>query len=234
MIFEFGEVASTNTSALDLLKAGEKAPFLVRADAQIGGRGRGGKVWSSPVGTFYGTFVVRPFREAREAAQLSFVAAVALGEVLTAQGLDPQLKWPNDVLIDGAKVSGILLEMHGPHVLIGMGVNVVSHPAVPGYASTSLRDEGVDLSPQAFGEDLSTALHHWIARWETEGFAAIREAWLQRGYGLGQPLKVRLPGEKILEGRFQGLDSDGALLLAQDAGVIPIHAGDLYFSAAGD
>ena len=234
MIFEFGEVASTNTSALELLNTGEQAPFLVRADAQAGGRGRGGKVWSSPPGNFYGTFVVRPLRDAREAAQLSFVAAVALGDVLKAEGLEPQLKWPNDVLLDGAKVSGILLEMHGPHVLIGMGVNIASHPAVPGYASTCLSDEGVDISPKAFGQRLSNALHSWIARWEAEGFATIREAWLQRAYGLSQPIMARLPGEKVLQGRFEGLDSDGALLLRGDAGLTTVHAGDLYFNAAGD
>ena len=234
MIFEFDQVESTNISALSLLDEGQRAPFLVRARAQRSGRGRGGKAWASPPGNFYGTFVLRAQCLAGEAAQLSFVAAVALASVLVEHGIRPQLKWPNDVLIGGAKLSGILLEMHGPYVLIGMGVNLAYHPNMPDYPSTCLQEQGLSLSPQALGQQLFLALNTWIAQWEAEGFMPIRAAWLARAYGLGEPIIAHLPGDKILKGRFEGLDFDGALLLHTQAGLSLIHAGDIFFHAAGD
>ena len=117
-----GPVDSTNISALRYLNQGEATPFLIQAAAQTGGRGRGGKDWHSPEGNFYGTFALRPQRPEGESAQLSFVAALALAQMLESMGINPQLKWPNDVLIGGAKLSGILLEKHGAHILIGMGL----------------------------------------------------------------------------------------------------------------
>lgn len=234
-----GRVDSTNLAALRLLEAGEghegtaALPFLLTAQEQRQGRGRGGNAWASPPGNFYGTFAIAATKPDGKMAQVSFLAAVALAHVLEGWGLRPRLKWPNDILIQGAKVSGILLEKHGEVLLIGMGVNLTTHPAVPGYASTSLADEGLAIKPEALAKPLAEAFARWLQRWHDEGFGPVRAAWLARAHGLGQSIGVRLMGQPAREGRFAGLDNDGALLLDGVNGLETYHAGEVYFHAAG-
>lgn len=171
-----------------------------------------------------------------EAAQLSLVAGVALHEAVTgclsdAAGLT--LKWPNDLLLDGAKVAGILLESvdRGAWVLIGTGVNIVSCPPDTPYAATALARRGVEASPEMLLSAYVAALEEWRRRWSSAGIGPVRDAWLDRAYGLGGEITVRTPRES-LTGQFNGLDKDGALLLGSAAGAVRrITAGDVHFWA---
>ena len=229
-----GAVDSTNLEALRQLKSGAQPPFLLVAEEQLQGRGRGGNAWSSPPGNFYGTFAIRAEKPDPEMAQMSFVAALALAQVLEGLGLKPQLKWPNDILIKGAKISGILLEKHGSILLVGMGINVQDHPGKPDYPTTSLRDLDVALEVSELAAQLSEAVSTHFDTWVRAGFAPVRDAWIARAYGLNGQIRVRLAGQVERQGVFRGLDTDGALQLETSDGLEAIHAGEVYFNAFGD
>ncbi|MEP1230276.1 MAG: biotin--[acetyl-CoA-carboxylase] ligase, partial [Litorimonas sp.] len=139
-IFEFQDIASTNIEARKLYESGTQTPFWTRADRQSAGKGRRGRVWTSQAGNLYASGVYPWTGAIADAAKLSFVAALAVCKTLDAYELTspPQLKWPNDVLIDGAKISGILLENIGKAVIIGIGINLVSHPEGTDFPATHL------------------------------------------------------------------------------------------------
>jgi BirA family biotin operon repressor/biotin-[acetyl-CoA-carboxylase] ligase len=171
--------------------------------------------------------------------QLSFVAAVALRDAIVVttngvQGLSPcppealKLKWPNDLLLNGRKLSGILLERSGEALVIGIGVNLASHPDIPERPATSLGAEGIALGPRELHLALVDRFDDWRARWALHGFAPVRAEWLRHATGLGERVAARL-GDDTLEGRFEGLDAEGALLLRLDDGhVRAIHAGEVF------
>lgn len=164
------------------------------------------------------------------AASLALVAAVALHAVLARHLLGrPMLKWPNDVLVDGAKLSGILLERSGDAVVIGIGVNVAHHPDLPDRRTTSLAAEGAPLDAASLVEELAEAMARWIERWRGEGIDAIRRAWLAAAHPVGTALNVRLPDGGAIDGIFDGLDADGALVLRLADGERRVmHAADVY------
>jgi BirA family biotin operon repressor/biotin-[acetyl-CoA-carboxylase] ligase len=139
------------------------------------------------------------------------------------------LKWPNDVLLDGVKVSGILLERTGEALVIGFGVNIASHPEATERPATSLLAAGLGApEPLALLSPLMDGFAHWRSVWAVQGFAPIRNAWLARAAGLGQPIIARL-GETVVPGLFDGLDDDGALRLRLDDGSMrAIHAGEVF------
>ena len=209
---------------------------------QRAGRGRRGRVWSSPPGNLYLSVILRPTCAARCVAQLSFVAALAVLDLVDARlPGQARCKWPNDILVDGAKVAGILLESSlGPGgqvdwVVLGIGVNLASHPGIVGpIPSTSLIAAGAPPLEPAEALPLHlAALTRRRHAWETQGFEAVRDAWLARAYGLGGPVTVA-NGDKRLVGVFEGLDADGALVLAQaDGSRLSIAAGDVLFGDAG-
>ena len=230
---------STNEDAKGLARAGAADGTLVWADSQSAGRGRQGRSWASPPGNLYASLVLRPDKPVAEASQLSFVAAVALGDALA--GLLPPTvsitcKWPNDLLLDGRKVAGILIEAEGQGsgpadwLVLGFGVNCASHPAETAYPATSLEAEaGRPVVPGTVLEAFTRHFRSWRQRWQAEGFAAIRAAWLDRAHGLGTAIEARLPG-RTLAGTFVDLDRDGVLLLeAADGTRTRISAGDVYF-----
>jgi BirA family biotin operon repressor/biotin-[acetyl-CoA-carboxylase] ligase len=208
----------------------------VRTDRQTAGRGRRGRAWNDGAGNLMTSVLVKAKGPVQ---QLSFVAAVALREaIVTAtngvQGLSPcppealLLKWPNDLLLNGRKVSGILLERSGDALIIGLGVNLASHPEVVERPATSLGAAGIALGPAALHLALVESFDTWRARWAAEGFAPVRAEWLRHASGLGDRLAARL-GDEVIEGRFDGLDSDGALLLGLDDGATrAIHAGEVF------
>ena len=175
-------------------------------------------------------------------AQLSFVAALGVADLVDARLPGrARCKWPNDVLVDGAKVAGVLLESAlGPGgqvdwVVLGIGVNLASHPGIAGpVPSTSLVACGAGaLAPEDALPLLVAALGARRRAWEEEGFAAVREAWLARAHGLGGPVRVARGGRR-LAGTFAGLDEDGALVLVQEGGAaLTIPAGDVFFGEAG-
>jgi BirA family biotin operon repressor/biotin-[acetyl-CoA-carboxylase] ligase len=230
-------VDSTNNLARDRANGGAAAGLVIRADRQSAGRGRRGRAWSSPAGNLYCSLVLRPEKSPAIIATLSFVTVIALGDVLSS--LLPQRaiqhKWPNDLLVEGRKISGILLESAGgtssatPALVIGLGVNIVSHPDQALYPVTDMLEQGAQ--PIAAADLLDLFLqrfaHHYEI-WREGGFAAILPAWRQRAIGIGTEIVARLETE-TLTGRFTDLDSDGTLLLTLPTGEIKrIAAGDIF------
>ena len=236
------EADSTNDEAKERAAAGAPEGTVVWARQQRAGRGRRGREWVSPPGNLYLSVILRPSCEARSVAQLSFVAALAVLDLV--DGPLPsraRCKWPNDILVDGSKVAGILLESalepggNVDWVVLGIGVNLASHPGLEGpVPSTSLVDAGAPpLAPEDTLPPLLEALARRRHEWETLGFAAVRRDWLARAYGLGGPVTVANGGQ-TLAGTFKGLDAAGALVLAQPgAAPISIAAGDVHFGDAG-
>lgn len=139
------------------------------------------------------------------------------------------IKWPNDLLLDGAKLSGILLERADDAVVIGMGVNLAHHPTDLERAATSLAAHGVEPDPADFLETLADAFERWLGIWRVEGLAPIRTRWLERGYQPGTALTARLPDGSAIDGLFQGLNAEGALILRlADGSSRVIHAADVF------
>lgn len=240
-VIEFDEIDSTNEEARRRAAAGDTGPVWIMAHAQTAGRGRRGREWSSPRGNLMATLLMSPRCAPAEAALLSFVAALAVRDTLCewiAAG-HVKLKWPNDTLVDGHKISGILLETASagdrrelPWLAIGIGINLVHAPTAVSYPATFVNDHGAAPGPR---EALSVLAAAWADRfrmWEAEGFGAIRKAWLERAAGLGGPIDVRLAGETI-SGIFQTIRPDGALeLLCPDGQRRAIAAGEVFFPDA--
>lgn len=234
----FDRVGSTNDEAKRMAAAGAADRTMVWARRQDAGRARRGRQWLSPEGNLFCTAILRPDCAAAVAGQITFVVALALDDALArlAPGLDTRLKWPNDVLVGGRKVSGILLEAttgadgRVDWVVAGLGVNVVGHPEGMQPPATSLAAAG---AAGASAEDLlrayAAALSVWLDRWRGHGFSGIRDAWLGRAGGLGAAIRVRLD-RQTLTGTFEDLDRDGALLLRTADGVRRITAGDVFFA----
>jgi BirA family biotin operon repressor/biotin-[acetyl-CoA-carboxylase] ligase len=204
----------------------------VRALRQTGGRGRQGRQWASAEGNLYASTLVRIRPGDPPAATLALVAAVALHEVASAYagGKTVGIKWPNDLLHEGAKLSGILLERQDEAVIVGFGVNLAGHPEEVARPATSL-SAMTGSAPDAglFLEDLASALERWLGRWRSEGLAPVRASWLQAAHPAGTPLSTSLPGGEALEGLFDGLDESGALRLRlADGSLHVIHAGDVF------
>lgn len=215
---------STMDTARAAAEAGEPEVLAVWAGEQTAGRGRQGRGWSSPPGNLYLTLLFRPAGPAAVGVQHGFLAGLALSDAL-GESVDPgrvRLKWPNDVMLDGAKMAGILLESRArgeglDWLLIGMGVNLTSAPADTPYRAAALAETGVTLGPDVLLLRLLQRFAQWRERLARHGFAAVRQAWLGRAYGLGRPLTARLPQGEVT-GRFEDLDADGALLLAEEGG----------------
>jgi BirA family biotin operon repressor/biotin-[acetyl-CoA-carboxylase] ligase len=227
-VTHLAEVGSTNDWLL--AQAGSLLDgHWVIADRQTAGRGRRGRVWNDGSGNFMGSVLVRATGDVQ---QLSFVAALALHDALSSLTGQPErfaLKWPNDVLLDGVKCSGILLERQGDALVVGIGVNLAHHPADTERPATSLAAAGLPVpSPPALLEPLSAAFERWRSLWQAQGFAPVRDAWLARAAGMGARVVARL-GTEAPEGVFDGLAEDGALLLRlHDGQVRAIHAGEVF------
>lgn len=191
-----------------------------------------GREWQSPAGNFYGSTLVRLKPGDPPAATLALVAAVAVQDALSyfATDTDFRIKWPNDVMVDGAKLSGILLERTGDAVVIGMGVNLAFHPQGLERKVTSLGGLGVAVpSPDDFQTVLADRFDAWLAAWRTSGLDAVRKAWVERAHPQGTALSVSAPDGSVTEGLFDGLAEDGALRLRlADGSIRAIHAGDIF------
>jgi BirA family biotin operon repressor/biotin-[acetyl-CoA-carboxylase] ligase len=236
---------STNDDALEAARSGDPGQLWIAAGEQRAGRGRHGRQWSSPQGNLYTSLLLIDPCETSSAAQLGFVAGLALhGAVEAVTGLGAprlSLKWPNDLLLDGAKVSGLLLEGHrlgadGPlAIIIGFGVNVAFAPIGTPYPAVALQTVKPGLTREDVFRSLSAAFAQTFSAWRASArlnaadpFGPIRRLWLERAAGLGQEVTLRLPsGEK--NGIFEGLDRFGRLQLKSSTGMELINAGDLYF-----
>jgi len=228
-------LGSTNAEALARARAGERGPLWISAARQSAGRGRRGSVWMSRPGNLAATLLLTDPSPPDKAAQLAFVAALALHDAVAACApqLGPllTLKWPNDLLLGGAKLAGILIEGEvAPAfaVCIGIGVNCAAHPDDTPYPATDLAHAGALASPEQVLGALGAAMERRLSQWQRgDGFAGIRADWLKRAAGLGDDIRVRLP-DRDLGGRFGGLDDDGRLLLQQADGVIAVTAGEIF------
>ena len=233
MIRTVEETTSTNADMLALAEDGAPEGLWLRADAQIGGRGRMGRGWHSPIGNLYATTLVRLQPQDPTAATLALVAAVALHEVVAAYAADTCaiiIKWPNDLLANGAKLAGILLERANDAVVIGIGVNLGFHPVGLDRPVTSLAAQGLDApDPHYFCQDLARTFAHWLACWRNMGLDPIREAWLRGAHAMGTALTANLGDGTSVGGLFDGLEPDGALRLClADRSVRVIHAADVF------
>jgi BirA family biotin operon repressor/biotin-[acetyl-CoA-carboxylase] ligase len=235
----FDVIDSTNEEAKRLAAADEAGPIWISARRQTAGRGRRGRSWESPSGNLAATLMLRPGRSAGECAQLSFVAAIAVCDMLAgfATRAEIRVKWPNDVLADRRKIAGILLESASSGgeppawLAIGIGVNLASHPEGLDYVATSLAAlAALPPEPDVTLLQLAANFAKWYEVWRGEGFAAIRDAWLARAAGLGSRIRARLTHEEA-SGVFEGIDESGALLLREQHGRVRIiPAGEIFFS----
>lgn len=215
-------VDSTNAVALGLAAGGAAHGTVVVAETQSAGRGRRGRSWISIPGNLFLTVVARSPPD-RPLAQLSFVAALALGDALS-EVADVAYKWPNDVLVRGRKVAGILVEADRGAAAVGVGVNLVAAPEVGAPAAGDL---GGRIGRTAAAERFCRGFEEWHRCWAATGFTPLRRAWLDRAAGLG----VVAAAGRV--GRFAGLDSEGGLLLAQGAdGARAVAAGDVVLMDA--
>jgi BirA family biotin operon repressor/biotin-[acetyl-CoA-carboxylase] ligase len=231
------EVASTNDIARELAETGAPEGTLVTARRQHSGRGRRGNTWESIEGNVFLSLILRPDADAQVAAQLSFVAAVTVGDLVANLLPDctVQLKWPNDVLCDGKKISGILLEA-GPSgaagvqwLIVGIGLNVECKPASRADA-TSLRDEGDSTSGvENVIAGFSERFLVWYRTWQAQGFETIRDAWLTRAHGLAGPIQIRHHSDTV-DAIFDCVDETGALLAKMaDGSSRRVTGGEVHF-----
>jgi len=229
---------STNEEAVRLAEAGAEDGTLVWTRRQVEGRGRRGRAWQSLPGNLFLSMVLRPDCPPQAAAQLGFVAALALGDAIGSVAppmIEVRFKWPNDVLLNGRKGAGILLESKIAKgeidwLVLGIGVNVESYPPEVEPPATSLLFEGAPpgLTAIALLEAFAPHFMSRVNRWIDDGFAPIRRDWMNHAYGLGETLGVELARERV-EGRFADLDENGVLILEQaDGGTRRIAAGDVY------
>jgi BirA family biotin operon repressor/biotin-[acetyl-CoA-carboxylase] ligase len=232
----YDSIGSTNDEAKHLARDGAEEGTLVWALEQIAGRGRRGRGWVSPRGNLYLSLVLRPDCPAGRAPQLGFVTALAVGDALRA--VLPRIerltyKWPNDVLIDGRKIAGVLLESETvgseklSFIVVGVGVNLTVSPHGMEFPATSIMEEGLgEVMPEVMLEQFAAHFRSWNTRWRAEGFAPVRAAWLAAAAIVrGEPIRVRLES-RTLCGRFLDIDHEGNLVLD--------HAGECRRIAAGE
>lgn len=235
---EFGLLDSTNEEAKRIALGGESGPLWITATRQTAGRGRRGRSWETPSGNLAATLLLRPNRSPSEAAQLSFVAALAAADTVAsfAPSSRIQVKWPNDILAGARKIAGILLESasagSGPleWLAVGIGINLAHHPDGTEFPATSLAGLGerVPAAHDALA-NLASNWAKWYERWNAQGFSPIRDAWLARAANLGSRIRARLQTEET-SGVFEGIDDQGALILREAQGrTRVIAAGEVFF-----
>jgi len=245
----FDSIGSTNAEALDRARAGERGPLWLVTDQQTAGRGRRQRAWVSPRGNLAATILETVDVQPPVAATLGFAAGLALEAALQTVSVEYRmraggsakgkflLKWPNDVLADGEKLSGILLEAEtigsDLRVAVGMGTNVVSAPQGTPYPATSLAALGITASAGDLFMALSDSWAEFRGIWDNgRGFSEIRRLWLERAAGLGEAVSIQSNGAPV-EGIFETIDDTGCLIVAgPDGKRTPIAAGDVHFGSA--
>jgi BirA family biotin operon repressor/biotin-[acetyl-CoA-carboxylase] ligase len=238
--FELGDVASTNVECMERARAGDAGGLWITAARQTGGRGRRGRVWVSEPGNLYSSLLLIDPAPWAQMASLPLAVTLAVHQAVTSvlPGMAEavRIKWPNDVLIDGCKTAGILIEAEQlpdgrRAVVIGCGVNVGHRPDTGLYPATCLAEQGSAATPQELFAHLVVSMSEALAIWdEGRGLARIRDAWLERADGIGKPVTVNLPDHQI-HGVFDGIDGEGRLMLAlPDGRKQMIASGDVFFS----
>jgi len=231
------ELASTSDLAKELAEQGAAHGEVVIAERQTAGRGRRGRSWSSPAGkNLYLSAVLRPELPPQRAAELTLVASLAVCDACRQAGVDAGIKWPNDVLVGGRKVAGILTELAAEPdvvhwVVVGIGVNLNAgredFPEEIRDEATSLAIERGQPVPRAlFAAALLSLLEQWLDRHAEEGFEAVRRAWRERSATLGRSVRVEVDGGEV-DGVADDLDESGALLVRSESGLVRVVAGDV-------
>ncbi len=220
VVYKYNKLGSTNSQALRLINDSViNGDSVIIASEQTEGKGRATKTWLSPTGNIYLTFALKLKFDIQLISQFSFIAAVAVGEILD----EVQYKWPNDLLISGKKVCGILLEHHGgDYLIVGIGVNVNNSPD---YATCI--NEHYSFEVNELICEIVNNFHHEKKLWLKNGFARVRELWLEKAWGMNSRLKVKMKNV-VLEGEFVGLDEEGSLLLMRGDGVHKIRSGEVF------
>jgi BirA family biotin operon repressor/biotin-[acetyl-CoA-carboxylase] ligase len=243
-IIRLSETGSTNKDAMRLALQGEPLPLWVTAERQTAGRGRAGRTWVSDTGNLQASLAFTTGAAASGAGQLSLVAGVAFFEALATltplvQDGRVRLKWPNDLLIGGAKAGGILVETTvlaastGLVAVIGFGLNVVSAPEI-GRPVTSLKGGGLNVEADSVLAALADKVQTWLDIWdEGRGFPAVRAAWLERGGPLGEPITINA-GPTMVSGTYQGLSESGALLADVEGTLEAFNFGDVALGTGRD
>ena len=230
-------VDSTSSEVVRRADAGAREGLLVWAMRQTQGRGRHGRQWDSPAGNLYCSLLLEPDVDPATAAELGFVLGISIRECivnLVPANCVVRCKWPNDVLVDGQKIAGVLLEatarQHAIRVVAGIGINLVSHPVETPYPATDLKSVGAENgNPALVLKAVMNAVFQWRETWMRQGFTAVREAWLERAAGLGEAIEVKL-SERTLSGTFMSLNDSGALELCDADGIAhTVTAGDVFF-----
>ena len=237
-LFSYDNVDSTNEEAKRLAKKGIPDGAIVWAKEQSSGIGRRGRKWVSAKGNLFFSILLRPNCSVPEAMQLSFVTSLSIMEIIDdvlPESVNVNCKWPNDILVENRKISGILLESQSKPkgdidwIVIGVGLNIKSFPKDLEFPATALIREGAK-DYMCAGIMLELFSHHFLSiykTWEKFGFETIRIAWLSRVAWLGKKISVRLEQE-TLKGEFKNLDKDGALILLQNGVERRITAGDVF------
>ncbi len=244
-LLSYDELDSTNDEARRIAEGGGSHGAVIWAKRQTDGRGRMGRHWVSAEGNLFCSILLAPNCDTATASQLAFVAAVAAIDTLTPitpDGGELTCKWPNDILLEGKKIGGILLESFetadmtpGQNkmirwVVVGIGINIDSCPDNTDLPATFLKEAGVEIISAKIV--LSRFIHHFITTydiWAKRGFAPIRRKWLEHAFRKGQSIQVRLPKETFT-GIFEGIDTSGQLLLKPAQGKrLSISAGDVFW-----
>ena len=236
---------STNAEARRRAEGGERGPLWIVARHQTQGRGRRGRTWKSDAGNLFATLLTTTHKSPAEAAQITFIAALAVADLL--DGWAPAslvtIKWPNDVLLAGEKTAGVLVESGGHAagglwLAVGIGVNLTHAPSGTDRPATALAHHlGADVAApptvEAAAARLAEAFEVWLRRWDALGFQPVLDAWRARTPGLDGPAVARL-GRETVEGVAEGVAPDGSLRLRlADGSLRLISAGDVFFGEAG-
>lgn len=233
----YDELDSSNEECRRLLQQRAQTPFAVVADRQQAGRGRHGRVWQSEPGNLYYSYSFSPILPLAKIAPLSFVAGLAVYDALQKRSETPlrlSLKWPNDVLCNGKKLAGILIESEEVdgklYLILGIGINLVQAPSGTSYPATSLYEEtGVAPDRDGLAETLGAYLTDYIALWQSRGFGEFRQRWLEKAAFIGQKITISDQTDdkgRALAGIFLDIDPNGALLLQTKPGhIIPVLSG---------
>lgn len=228
---DFEEVGSTNDIAMELSANPPAEKFVISARSQTNGRGRRGRSWIAFEENLFTSLGLKIMLQ--DLGQLIFVVSLSMAEAVMK--LNPQnevrLKWPNDVLVGGRKICGILLEKgDGDYIIVGMGVNIKAAPELPDliYPATSLVEQGVVIDRISFLELYLQIFNLNYQEWQSQGFASIKKKWLQNVKGLGEEIIVNT-GQVEKKGIFTGVDENGTLLLQRQGQVEKIYAGDVFY-----
>lgn len=244
-IIRLGETASTNKDAMRLALAGETLPLWVSAERQSAGRGRAGRTWVSAAGNLHASVAIAVAAPPALAGQLALVSGIALYEAVRAvagpaKNIGLRLKWPNDILLDGGKIGGILVESTTQGdgsafvSVVGFGLNIVSAPDQLGLMTASLREAGVETDQEALLLVLANELDLWLEHWDdARGFGAIRDAWMERAGPLGERITFN-SGQGRVHATYQGLNETGGLVAEVEGKRETITFGDVMLAAAAD